>query len=260
MKTVAQKTAPATRRTPRNSPAGKNADALNLVPLQQPIRSTQVAEQLTETILDGKLKPNELLPPERVLAAQLGVSRNVVREAVKVLQSRGLLTIRHGVGILVNETSSEPLQHAFTQALHGQADALLKLTEVRLLVEVEMASLAAQRGTKADLKKIRRAFEGMEATVDEPREYVNFDREFHSALAAATQNTVFALVMEATAALTREARVYSLKAGASLDESLRIHRAILEAVESRDATAAAAHMHEHLKIVEADIKRGRRQK
>lgn len=239
---------------PRKARAGNDGAALSLASLEQPNRSTQVVEQLTQLILNGELKSKELLPPERDLAAQLGVSRNVVREAIKILQSRGLLTIRHGVGTVVNGVSSEPLQQVFTHALHGQEDALLKLTEVRLLVEVEMAALAAQRATRENLHKIRAAFEAMEASVDDPQRYVQCDREFHSALAEATQNNVFALVMEATSALTRQARVYTLEAGASVRQSLRIHREILEAVEAGDAILAASQMRAHLKMVEADLK------
>ena len=240
----------------RLSRAMSASTAQKMTSLDTASRSTQVVEQLTDLILNGEWKPTELLPPERDLAAQFGVSRNVVREAIKILQSRGLITIRHGVGTMVNGPSSEPLQHVFTRALHGQEDALLQLTEVRLLVEVEMASLAAQRATPENLQKIREVLAKMALSLDEPQRYVDLDKEFHSAVAEATQNSVFALVMEASAALTRQARVYALESGSSIHKSLQIHRGIYEAIEARDAELAATRMRDHLKGLETDIKRG----
>lgn len=218
-------------------------------------RTSQVVAQLTDLILSGEWSDAALLPPERILAEKFGVSRSVVREATQILQSRGLVSIKHGVGTAVNRQSSEPVQRAFSQALHGQQenDALLKLTEVRLLVEVEIASLAAQRATAQDLAEMRALLEEMEAALDEPGLYMELDMNFHRALAKATGNEVFGVVLDASATLSQQARLKSLEAGASTVVSQAMHRAIFRAVAERDAPRAAQEMRNHLQAVQTDL-------
>jgi GntR family transcriptional repressor for pyruvate dehydrogenase complex len=113
---------------------------MTLTSLNAASRTEQVVSQLTQAILSGDIAQGSLLPPERELAERLGVSRNVVREATKILKSRGLLDIRQGIGTIVKSVTSEPVQEMFNNALHGHDDALTQLTEVRLVLEVQIAA------------------------------------------------------------------------------------------------------------------------
>ena len=241
----------ATRSTkPVPSPIATNAGKRESASVNN--RTSQVIKQLTELILDGDLKRDQLLPPERELALQLGVSRTILREATKFLHSDGLVTIKHGVGIVVNGASSEPVQRAMTQALHRQADPISKLYEVRCSLEAEIVALAARRAHPRNLEKLRALCVTMDAHLadrDLPRLW-ELDIEFHSALAEATQNEVFVVVLEAATKLLIPAVQQTKLTGRSYEETQRLHWLIFEAVKAGDSDAAMRFMREHLKIPE----------
>lgn len=245
---LAGRAAQPARKRVRREPVDKTPS--NLRSLRTGSQMQEIVGQFTNLILDGELKRGELLPPERDLAVQLGVSRTVVREATKSLQSEGLVAIRHGVGIVVTGANSEPVQRVFNHALHGEADALPKLYEVRMAIELETVALAAQRRTEADLDKLRALCEEMDARAGKPRQHdklVELDMAYHSAIAAATQNNVFIIVLEAATTLLLPERRASKRIGVSLQETQRMHWRIYEAIESGDAGLAQRLMKEHLK-------------
>jgi GntR family transcriptional repressor for pyruvate dehydrogenase complex len=217
-------------------------------------RAQEVVRLLTRRILDGELKQGELLPPERDLALQLGVSRTVVREATKSLQSDGLVAIRHGVGTVVTGASSEPVTRAFNQALHDEIDALAKLYEVRVAIETATASLAAERATPESIEKLHNLCLEMDVSVgDDPEQqqrFIELDMAFHGAIAAATENNAFVIVLEAaTARLIAERKKpkYTDYTSRSNREAQLGHRQIFEAIKAGDATLAVSLVQGHLK-------------
>lgn len=215
-------------------------------------RTDQVAKQLTGLILDGHLKQGKLLPPERDLAVQLGVSRTVVREATKILQSDGLVSIRHGAGTLVTGATSEPVQRVFTQALHGESDALPKLYQVRCALETEIITIAAAHRTSVDLENLRALCREMDKNLSLPEEQRErlweLDMAFHSALAQATQNSIFVVVLEAATKLLIPMRKRSTRVGRSNEVAQKEHWQLLEFVEARDAASARKLMRTHLEM------------
>jgi GntR family transcriptional repressor for pyruvate dehydrogenase complex len=222
-------------------------------------RTEQVVSQLTQSILSGDIAQGSLLPPERELAERLGVSRNVVREATKILKSRGLLDIRQGIGTIVKSVTSEPVQQTFNNALHGHDDALSQLTEVRLVLEVQIAALAAQRATPAQLDELSALLEAMDKSFTNHTRFADLDVEFHNVLAAATQNRIFVLMLESVSALLHQSRELTLAAFPVAEAAQKAHKAIFRAIKVKDGVAAAQAMSAHLDLQRRDfeaIKRG----
>jgi DNA-binding FadR family transcriptional regulator len=226
---------------------------LRPVPAGQRVEA--VLDQLTQAIFDSKMKPGSLLPGERELARTLAVSRSVVREALRTLQSRGLVEIRQGLGAVVTDVSSEPMQHLLSGALRGNEEGLVHLTEVRLLIEVKMAEWAAERATPDNVAQLQKLHDEMALNFKNNERYVELDIEFHLELARATQNPLFALMLESVSTLQHKSRELALAKfpvkdqpsdESSAEFAYRTHGEILEAVISKNATAAAAAMSEHL--------------
>lgn len=210
-------------------------------------RTATVVDQLSAAILGGDVPVGQPLPPERQLAEQLGVSRNVLREATKILQSRGLVAVRQGVGTIVLGLSSEPVQRVLSSALERCEDPLLQLIEVRLSLEVETAGLAAQRRTSADLDQMEDLLQRFEAAMDQNalEECAALDVAFHQAVARATRNEVFVLMLDSVSGLLLENRKRALR-NSRLEIAADHHRAIYKAIKAGSADSAAAQMRRHL--------------
>jgi GntR family transcriptional repressor for pyruvate dehydrogenase complex len=201
-----------------------------------------VTRQLADWIVAERLAPGAPLPPEGELAARFGVSRATIREAVKVLAARGLIDVRHGIGLFVGDATARPLTDALSLLLQRQHVDPEALLEARLLLEVEIAGLAAQRATEEDLAAMERALAGL-GRADQPLEaQMAADAEFHLALARASHNPVFAAVSEAV----RQPLVESMRATYPLDggpaRRYREHAAVYAAVRARRPAAARAAM------------------
>ncbi|MEN5251634.1 transcriptional regulator GlcC [Alcaligenes aquatilis] len=152
-----------------------------------------VAQRIETFIMDGVLKPGQVLPSERQLTQRLAVSRSALREGLQILRVRGLIETRHGKGSfvanLIDSTVSKPLEHL----LQAQGRTLYDLLEVRELLESEAAQLAASRGTEADHIMIRRRFQELEDLQMQdaaPEQVARADHAFHAAICEASHNPV----------------------------------------------------------------------
>jgi GntR family transcriptional repressor for pyruvate dehydrogenase complex len=206
---------------------------------------TQIAAELEQAILSGELAPGDLLPSERDISAQRGVSRSVVREALGRLASLGLVRSVHGSGTRVEAPSSRPVTMGY-QRLLTRADCRLEdLAAVRLPLETTIAGLAATRRTDADLERLEKT----QQVLGKPRRslevHVAADIEFHAALADATGNPLFQVVLAPIQQLLIDSRRRTLGRYGS-EIAFRHHGEILAAVKARDAEAATAAMRRHL--------------
>lgn len=215
----------------------------------------RIAVHIEGLVSSGKLQPGNRLPAERELAEGLGVGRGVVREAVKLLAERGLVTISPGRGTFVAEVDSkrhsEQLGRFFKRGGHSYQD----LHAVRQILEVEIAGLAAQKATPADLAKMSQSIAEMDATVSPATqtEFIKADTAFHAALAEATQNAVFPLFMDVLMDLLEEPRFLMSKMADVPARSQAHHRLIFESVQRGDAAAARQAMWQHIQQVAEDI-------
>lgn len=214
----------------------------------------QVAEHLLDMIASGDYEVGELLPPERVLVEELGVSRTVIREALNLLETRGLLQIEHGRGATVAANGSRAVHDNLRILMRVQPGTLWELMETRKVLEVEVAGLAAQRATAEDKAAMRAALERMRDKIDAPEGYVEADVEFHDLLVRSAHNRVFLMTIEPITGLLLASRTMTGSVSDNARRALKAHEAILERVEAGDAEGARREMLEHMLVTERDIR------
>jgi DNA-binding FadR family transcriptional regulator len=226
---------------------------------QQPTagRLETVVNGMEERIMKNVYGPGELLPGETALQLEWGVSRSVVREAMKMLASRGFVSIQQGRGTFVSESSETPLREQLAITLQRGAkgkSSWKDLLEVRHVLELAVAQRAAQRAKKSDLQAMREAIDDMRSHPDLPQGYVDADLGFHRALAEATGNPLWIALLNSLNDLLRQYREEGFRGKASALRAADQHEQILDAVKNKDAEAAAQAMQEHLQRSQQDIK------
>src|SRR5579884_2060179 len=167
----------------------------------------QVAEQIERLILGGELRSGDRLPTERDFAEQFHVSRTAVREAMKLLEQKGLVEMRPGRGTRGIDGTSRAVRHSLGLMMRvGQQGNLLSLVEVRELLEPGIAAMAAERAGETEISTMREAIATMDANLDSADNYIAADNDFHRALALATQNPVVLSLVDSIVALLSEQR------------------------------------------------------
>jgi GntR family transcriptional regulator, transcriptional repressor for pyruvate dehydrogenase complex len=216
----------------------------------------QVADQIEGLIVGESLCPGDRLPSERQLAEQLGISRTVVREAIRLLSVRGLVEVKPGRGTYIRALSphdaAAPI--ALLLKLRQCPDLLDHVYEVRHMIEIEVAGLAAERATGEDHEVMEAAIEEMAAHIDDPEEFITHDLAFHSALAAATHNDLFGVLLNAISGFWSEAALLAYQAPGAAEDSLNYHRDILRHVKARDPEKARRAMCEHVRYSQEQAK------
>jgi GntR family transcriptional repressor for pyruvate dehydrogenase complex len=204
-------------------------------------------ERIQEQIRTGALRPGSRLPPENELAAQLGVGRSSVREAVKALELIRVLDVRHGDGTYVTSLQPHLLLEGVGFAVDlVQDDAILEVVEVRRLFEPVATGLAANRIDDGALERLGGYVEAMQEAGDDQERLVHCDHAFHSTVFEATGNRTLTSVLEGLSSRTFRARVWrGVIEGDASQQTIREHRAIHQALEAHDAplAEAAALMH-----------------
>ena len=220
----------------------------------------RVADHMTERVLDGTLKRGNRLPPERILAEQFGVSRTVIREAVRTLVSKGLLETRGGSGTYVRSPDPAAVAESMSLLLrlhHGNtAIPYDKVHEVRLVLEVEIAGLAARRAQPDDLRAMERELERQRGADADRAAYVASDVAFHAALAAAAHNELFPVLLNSISDVMAEVRQLGFGVPSTHEAAIMHHERILAAVTARDAPAAVRAMKAHLRDSERVLRQG----
>jgi GntR family transcriptional regulator, transcriptional repressor for pyruvate dehydrogenase complex len=230
----------------RSPPASLTLDSV--VPNTNLVSSLSTA--LEREILSGRFKVGDRLPTEADLSRTTGVSRTVVREAVAALRASGLVETRRGAGAFVTAQAEHP--RVGPGLMRATLDDILSVLELRLAVEIEAVSLAAQRRTDADMADMTAILDGM---AEMPRDWsraVASDLAFHRAIAAATRNKYFVDFVNYLGEFAFPRRHLDPATSSAYrleDHTDRIeaeHRAILEAIRSRDSALAGAEMRRHL--------------
>jgi DNA-binding FadR family transcriptional regulator len=211
----------------------------------------ELVEVLGDRIREGRLAAGDKLPTEADFMAEFGVSRTVVREAISKLQAGGLVQTRHGIGtFVIGLGEAAPFRLAPEQ--FATLRDVIAVLELRIGIETEAASLAAQRRNAANLRQMRSALDAVAAAVEEGRDAVGPDFQFHLEIARATQNAHFAELMsslgtmiiprarlDGAQALDDERRQYLRRVNAE-------HESIYDAIRNQDADGARAAMRTHL--------------
>jgi GntR family transcriptional regulator, transcriptional repressor for pyruvate dehydrogenase complex len=208
----------------------------------------RVVHAIQEQILSEHLAVGTKLPPEREFAVSLGVSRTVVREAVRVLAASGLLETSHGIGTTVRALSREEVVRPLNLFLRswGRDVSLIHLHQVRSLLEVENIGLAAEHASEDDIKDLRRILEEMEAAKEDPVRFAVKDSDFHRRLAQTTHNPLLTLLLDSIHDLMVEIRELVAKESGLVERVMPAHVEMLDCIEKRDARRARRAMREHL--------------
>lgn len=216
---------------------------------REPRLSDRVAALLLDTIVARGLQPGDRLPSERELGEQFGVSRTVIREAVRALAAKGVIEVRTGSGLRVAAVDASAVSESMSLYLRGGTVEYPKVHEVRRLLEVEIAGLAAERARDGDVTRMRTICEQMEAALEDVERAARLDLAFHRAIARATANELYLLLLDSIGEALLEIRRGNLQTGAA-PETVRLHREIVDRIAARDPAGARQAMAEHLDHVE----------
>jgi GntR family transcriptional repressor for pyruvate dehydrogenase complex len=209
----------------------------------------RVVEKVLELISSGAWKPGYRLPPERELSEAFGVSRTVVREAVKALEARGVLESATGSGVSVRLVDFNMVSQSLKtyMQLSNQVDFEIRLNEVRQVLEVEMVALAASRITPEQRKQLQQICKEMRADGHTSKHMAELDFRLHVTLAEATQNELFKVLL---APLINQLRDQIILTWEDFPRPVTVvldqHEAIVHAVENGNAEGARQAMLKHL--------------
>jgi GntR family transcriptional repressor for pyruvate dehydrogenase complex len=217
--------------------------------------SEKIIAQISDALVAGELKPGDRLPPERELAEQFGVSRTVIRDAVKTLAGRGILHVKHGAGIFVTTSEENAIGRlgALSDILPLQGVRLRDLFEIRKVLEAEGAEWAARRRNDYHLKRLRGVLEDAHRNSENLEVLSERDAQFHVAIAEASQNLVLVRVMLILLDLLAQSRRESLSIPGRAKLSLKDHERIVEEIEAQRHEGARETMLEHLTSVESAV-------
>ena len=217
----------------------------------------QVAAQLEESVLTGRLEIGTKLPSAGELAMQFSVSRPVVRETLAQLRARGLVETINGIGTYVRRPDSDHLADVLLQ--HMRLDTLARprvienLYEARMAVEVMAAGLAATRASEAEKRLIADCLAGMRAAMDDPVAWIAADMRFHLAIADASHNALLAAFLSPLTKIIEQSMSESWRNPEAVRAGLVAHEAVLRAVEAADEAGAGQAMFEHLQDSKARL-------
>jgi GntR family transcriptional regulator, transcriptional repressor for pyruvate dehydrogenase complex len=213
-----------------------------------------VAERLVAEIGERRLRPGDALPTERQLTERYGVGRSSVREALRILESQGLIESQ-GSGMFAVAAFRNPLNQSFSLLLSLDVSNMRELYEIRMLLEGELAALAAERRSDEDLGRMLTALQEMRDGLESESRYIDADLRFHLAIADATQNRFALHMMQALRELFHRALSSVYHIPGSPATSLEQHQLILDAIAGGRPQEARQRMQEHLLRVERDIER-----
>ena len=216
-----------------------------------------LAGRLRDMILSGEFLSGELLPPERDLVADSGLSRGSVREALKILETEGLVEIRSGRsgGARVTVPKRTALVRSTELFVRANGVPLDSLLDCRIAVEPMLALLAARNRSAAELEKLRKLHREFEASVGDVKRYRQVNLAWHLAVAIASRNEPLMALMEAISTPLLEATGYeAVTTPETRQQAVRAHAAVIEAIARQDESAASRAMEKHLSSYSAILR------
>jgi len=206
-----------------------------------------VIKQIMNLLKNKKLKPGDQLPPERELAEKLSISRGSLREAFRVLESRGLIKSKPGGGRFIRELKKDTIINAENIILGLEKSSILELLEAREMFEVKIAEVAAERATDEDVELIEKILNGecKEENVKD-KERMKLDTEFHLAISKAAHNFVFTNIIKLHLDLLRETREKTWQIPGRKKEQQQEHQNVFEAIKEHNGKKAGEAMLKHL--------------
>lgn len=208
---------------------------------------SNIAMKIEETMRD--LPDGTKLPSEREMAVHYGVSRNVIREALRLLCEKGVLVSQPCRGVYVANQSTEKLANCLEDLLQDHQSPLTDIVEVRETLELSIVEKAIERATEQDIQELINIYQKMENANDRIHEFAELDRAFHIRLAQCTQNPVYTILINAFFQLTDE-KLFLLTQmfPTRINSAQREHRKLIEAIQSKDRESALVTARKHFNV------------
>ena len=202
--------------------------------------SDGIAKQIEKAIQEGRFLSGEQLPPERALSEELGVSRPVLREALYILETQGLLEIRHGDGTYVKDLSAELLNVPLPIWIKENRHQIREFYEARLIIEPDCAALASQRATTQNIEQLKNIVEKSEQVIQEENviAFIGLDIDFHSTIARMTGNVLLFQMLDSIINPETDLRKVIHRLPEHLSVAQSRHIEILKAIEGGNPEAA----------------------
>src|SRR5436190_20003778 len=239
----------------RRKPVERAPRGMDLAQIKSTRIYEEIVRQIKGMISEGRLKSGDQLPPERDLAEKFLVSRTSVREALRALESVGLIEIRPGEGTFVREASVDALIEPLALVLLSQREMIGDLFEARRLIEPVIAGLAARRATKEEIQEMERILEAQAKEIAAGNTGLAQDAAFHVAIGTAAHNRAITRIVHAAMDLLAQRRAGAIGTPGRPTRSHEDHRRILAAIRAGDASGAERAMLDHVVAVEALVLR-----
>jgi GntR family transcriptional repressor for pyruvate dehydrogenase complex len=214
-------------------------------------RTMHVVNHIRSLIENGTLQPGDKIPPEREFAAALKISRASLRTGIGYLAAMGVMKVRHGVGTFVADGPAEFGKASFSMmgALHGFQS--WQMFEARIILESNLASLAAERGKEEHHAALAEEVAEIFASVESPSDFLIHDVLFHRILSQASGNPILGAIMETITSSMYDKRRKTVERSIDLRESAEMHRKIYRAVRARKPLEARKLMEQHLRMAQS---------
>lgn len=225
------------------------------IPHQVLERSPTLSDRVTSSILNliarSALKPGDRLPSERDLGDRFGVSRTVVREALRSLAAKGVLDVRSGSGATVASVNVERASEAlrlYVQGLQGQVNGVTyeQINDVREMIETRVARIAAASASEDDIARLAAVHEEFCASADDPDATPQLDVAFHRAIAESVHNPLFLVMLDSIEPILLEIRRRVARVPGRAGRAIEAHGLILQRIREHDPDGAEDAMTEHL--------------
>jgi DNA-binding FadR family transcriptional regulator len=230
----------------------------SIKPLNRPpLLHVTVQESLRDYIESNGLKAGDPLPPETFLAQQLGVGRNSVREAIKALESLGILETRRGVGVFVKEFSFQPLLDNLAYGLGDSLRDIEELREIRRVLETGLIGKTIAQISEADIAELRAVTERMRQRAERNESFVEEDQQFHELLFRCQNNRMLNGLIEVFWRAFYKASDFANLTNSDPLSTWRDHHEIVEAIVARDVEKARTRLDEHYEGIKQVIDRNK---
>jgi DNA-binding FadR family transcriptional regulator len=215
----------------------------------------RIVERITNAIINGELKPGDKIPTELELSESIGVGRNSVREAIKILVSLGVLQIRRAEGTFVCDSFNDHMLDPLVYGLIMEKDASRDIVELRRIFETGILELVIRRVTDGQLRLVERAFRHLEQVVNSPdvtaEQVLDADIAFHRVLVRISDNSLIDRVSNMIERLTVPSRRRTIEQMLSLDNGRRmidLHAELVDVIRARDSVGISAAMENHFSL------------
>ncbi|WP_041721311.1 FadR/GntR family transcriptional regulator [Alkaliphilus metalliredigens] len=217
----------------------------------------QVIDYISCLIKEGILKKGDKIPTERDLSVRFGVSRNSIREALKILEVIGLVVRRQGDGTFIKEQFDDCLTEPLSMVFMLEEIGIDDIFQFRNMIEVQTVVLAASRITDAEIQQLEMTYQNMIRETDDVNK-AKYDIEFHHIIAKASRNVLilnsYNVMSSLMGAFINNIRIKVLEGGGTEEVVSAIHKKILEALKSRDPQLAEVAIKEHMEVINSMFK------